>query len=170
MAENITNNENAAVIKFRCPMEFFVAPEDIESDCYEVSAQHFAEHADKINKLIIESFGIYDPEQCGLAAYIIDDDLAEKIISAIPSVENINGELRGLITVTSSEELTETEMGMLRKELIRQLDNGWGQDFSDLVTIGNEDAYISFLCAKDGEKLHVISTDEEINLNMGGLS
>lgn len=169
MAEKITNNGNA-MIKFRCPMEFFVAPEDIDSDCYEVSAQHFAEHADKINKLIIESFGIYDPEHCGLAAYIIDDDLAEKIISAIPSVEVINGELHGLITVTLREELTETEMGTLRKELIKQLDDGWGNDFGDLVTIGGEDAYISFLCAKDGEKLHVISADEEINLNMGGLS
>lgn len=163
--------ENTIEMKFRCPLEFIVEPEDVEKDCYEVSARHFSEYADEINKLIIESFGIYDPQECGLAAYIIDDDLAEKITKIIPSVENINGELRGLMTVTLRENLTEIEIGKLRKELDEQLDNGWGDEFAEeFVTVGGKDVYISFLCAKDGEKLHIISADEEINLNMGGLS
>ena len=163
--------ENTIEMKFRCPMAFFVSPEDIHSECYEVSAQHFAEHADEINRLIIESFGIYDPDECGLAAYIIDDDLAEKIISVIPSVENINGDLRGLMTVTLRENLTEIEKGKLRKELVEQLDNGWGEDFNEeTVNIGGKYVYISFLCAKDGERLRVLDTVEAINQTMGGLS
>lgn len=163
--------ENKFEIKFRCPMEFVVAPEDVEKDCYEVSAKHFAAHADEINKLIRESFEYDGTEDCGLAAYLIDDDLAEKIIGIIPSVENIDGELRGAITVTMRKELTEVETGKLRKELIEQLDNGWGWDFNeDTVNIGGEDVYISFLCAKDGERLHVIDSAESINQTMGGLS
>ncbi len=163
--------ENAIEMKFRCPLEFVVEPEDVEKDCYEVSARHFSEYADEINKLIIESFGIYDPEECGLAAYIIDDDLAEKITKIIPSVENINGELRGLMTVTLREKLTEAETETLRKELVEQLDSGWGEDFNEeTVNIGGKYVYISFLCAKDGERLHVLDADEAINQTMGGLS
>ena len=163
--------ENVIEIKFRCPLEFVVEPEDVEKDCYEVSSRHFAEYADEINKLIIESFGIYDPEECGLAAYLIDDDLAEKIISIIPSVENINGDLRGLMTVTLRENLSEIEIGKLRKELLEQLDNGWGEDFNEeTVNIGGKYVYISFLCAKDGERLRVLNADEAVNQTMGGLS
>lgn len=163
--------ENTIEMKFRCPLEFVVEPEDVEKDCYEVSARHFSEYADEINKLIIESFGIYDPEECGLAAYLIDDDLAEKITKIIPSVENINGELRGLMTVTLRENLTEIEIGKLRKELVEQLDNGWGEDFNEeTVNIGGKYVYISFLCAKDGERLHVLDTADKFNQTMGGLS
>ena len=171
MAENIMNNENTIEMKFRCPMEFVVAPEDVEEDCYEVSAKHFADHADEINRLICESFEYDGTEDCGLAAYLIDDDLAEKIISIIPSVENIDGKLCGAITVTLREPLTDIETGKLRKELIEQLDNGWGYDFNeDTMNIGGEDVYISFLCAKDGERLRVIDSAESINQTMGGLS
>ena len=163
--------ESTIEMKFRCPLEFVVEPEDVERDCYEVSARNFAEYADEINKLIIESFGIYDPEECGLAAYLIDDDLAEKIISIIPSVENINGDLRGLMTVTLREELTEAETETLRKELLKQLDSGWGEDFNEeTVNIGGKYVYISFLCAKDGERLRVLDADEAINQTMGGIS
>lgn len=171
MAENIMKNENTIVVKFRCPMEFVVAPDDVEKDCYEVSAKHFADHADEINKLIRESFGLDGAEEYGLAAYLIDDDLAEKIVSIIPSVESIDGELRGAITVTSREPLTEIETGKLKKELIEQLDNGWGWDFNeDIVNVGGEDVYISFLCAKNGERLRVLDDDKAINQTMGGLS
>lgn len=157
--------ENTIEMKFRCPLEFVVIPDDVDKDCFEVSARHFSEYAGEINKLIIDSFGIYDPSECGLAAYLIDDDLAEKITKIIPSVENINGELLGLMTVTSREELTDPEKETLRKELIRQLDSGWGDEIAEeFVTVGGNDVYISFLCAKDGEKLRVISADEEINL------
>ena len=38
------------------------------------------------------------------------------------------------------------------------------------MNIGGEDVYISFLCAKDGEKLRVIDSVEAINQTMGGLS
>ena len=163
--------ENTIEMKFRCPLEFIVEPEDVERDCYEVSARNFTEYADEINKLIIESFGIYDPEECGLAAYIINDNLAEKIISIIPSVENINRELRGLMTVTLREELTEAETEKLRKELLKQLDNGWGEDFNEeTVNVGGKYVYISFLCAKDGERLRVLNADEAINQTMGGIS
>ena len=163
--------ENKFEMKFRCPMEFVVAPEDVEKDCYEVSAKHFTDNADEINKLIRESFEYDGTEDCGLAAYLIDDDLAEKIISIIPSVENVNGKLCGAITVTSREPLTDIETGKLRKELIEQLDNGWGYDFNEgTMNIGGEDVYISFLCAKDGERLRVIDSAESIKQAMGGLS
>ena len=163
--------ENKFEMKFRCPMEFVVAPEDVEKDCYEVSASHFAAHANEINKLIRESFEIDRTEECGLAAYLIDDDLAEKIISIMPSVEEIDGKLHGAITATLREELTDIETGKLKKELLQQLDNGWGWDFNeDIVNVGGEDVYISFLCAKDGERLRVIDSAENIKQAMGGLS
>lgn len=163
--------ENKITIKFRCPLEFVVAPEDVEEDCYEVSAKHFAAHADEINKLIRESFEYDGTEDCGLAAHLIDDDLADKIISIIPSVENVDGKLCGAFAVTLREELTDIETGKLRKELIEQLDEGWGFDFGDdTVSIGGKDVYISFLCAKDGERLRVVDSAEAINQTMGGLS
>ena len=105
-----------------------------------------------------------------MEAYLIDDDLAEKIISIIPSVENIDGDLRGLMTVILCEKLTESETETLRKELLKQLDSGWGEDFNEeTVNIGGKYVYIVFLCAKDGEKLHILSTDDDINQTMGGI-
>lgn len=160
--------ENKIEMKFRCPMEFAIVS-DAAEDCIEVGAEHFADYADEINKLIIESFGIYDPNECGLAAYLIDDDLAEKIISIIPSVENVGGELRGAIIVTSREPLTEVETGKLKKELIELLDSGW--DFNEnIIGVGGEDVYISFLCVKNGERLRVLDTDVAVNQTMGGIS
>lgn len=162
--------ESKFEMKFRCPLEFVVEPEDVEKDSYEVSTRHFVNHADEINRLIRESFEYDGTEDCSLAAYLIDDDLAEKIISIIPSVENVDGKLCGAFDVTLHEELTDIETGKLRKELFEQLDNGWGYDFNeDTMNIGGEDVYISFLCAKDEEKLRVLDA-APIDQTMGGIS
>lgn len=163
--------ESKFEMKFRCPLEFVLEPEDVEKDSYEVPASDFANHADEINRLIRESFEYDGTEDCGLAAYLIDDNLADKIISIIPSVENVDGKLCGALAVTLREELTDIETGKLRKELIEQLDEGWGFDFGDdTVNIDGKDVYISFLCAKDGERLRVVDSAEAINQTMGGLS
>ena len=75
------------------------------------------------------------------------------------------------MTLALRGELTEAETETLRKELVEQLDNGWGEDFNEeTVNIGGKYVYISFLCAKDGERLRVLDADEAINQTMGGLS
>ncbi len=163
--------ENKFEMKFRCPLEFVVEPEDVEKDSYEVPASDFAKHADEINKLIRESFEYDGTEKYGLAAYLNDDNLAEKIVSIIPSVENVDGALHSALNVVLREELTDSEKERLRKNLIEQLEDGWGWEFNeDSVTVGGEEVFIAFLCAKDGERLRVVDSAGAINQTMGGLS
>lgn len=71
-----------------------------------------------------------------LAKYIHDDCGAEygvqinqKVLSIIPSVESVNGELVGCATVKLREPLTDEETAALCSHLEGQYSDGWGESF-----------------------------------------
>ena len=55
--------------------------------------------------------------------------MREKVLSAVPSVELWNGELRGCTTIRLREALTEKEWTALQEYLLGQFSDGWGESF-----------------------------------------
>ena len=55
--------------------------------------------------------------------------MREKVLSAVPSVELRNGELRGCTTIRLREALTEKEWTALQEYLLGQFSDGWGESF-----------------------------------------
>ncbi|MCM1277093.1 MAG: hypothetical protein NC299_17325, partial [Lachnospiraceae bacterium] len=109
----------------------------------------------------------------GLAAYFHDENLDQKVLSAIPRVETRNGELYGVITVKSYGELGKTEMIDLVDDLTGQLADGFGEGFEQRgVRLGEDEVYISFWNSDDYflKPETEVFPEQEINQGMGGLS
>ncbi|MCM1167774.1 MAG: hypothetical protein NC401_17440, partial [Ruminococcus sp.] len=102
-----------------------------------------------------------------------DENLDQKVLSAIPRVETRNGELYGVITVKSYGELGKTEMIDLVDDLTGQLADGFGEGFEQReVRLGDDEVYISFWNSDDYflKPEAEVFPEQEINQGMGGLS
>lgn len=87
-----------------------------------------------------------------LAEYIHDDCGAEygvqinqKVLSVVPSVESVNGELVGCSTVKLREPLTREETAALCSYLEGQYSDGWGEGFEQREIMAEDGAlYVHF--------------------------
>lgn len=117
--------------------DFFTEDEYGDIDFHEENAIPFSGtdlilYEDSIQKEIDRYGGRGDD----LAEYIHDDCGAEygvqinqKVLSIVPSVESVNGELVGCATVKLREPLTREETAALCSYLEGQYSDGWGEGF-----------------------------------------
>lgn len=124
-----------------------------------------------VNLFINDSFSIIEKEKSrGLLAYTDNKRLDGLVLSAMPSVENIGGDVYGVITVKSYGELDKADMIDLIDELEGQLADGWGEHFEQIeIPIGYEYYYISFWDGNDEYKLTTADkmfSDKDIDFKM----
>lgn len=111
----------------------------------------------------------------GLAVYLYNAVLKEKVYSMKPTVENWKDELWGVLEVKSYGQLTEVEQKALINEWCGQESDGWGESFEQRA-IETEDGelYVSFW---NPSKDFFIKPEQElkawlnydITLRMGGI-
>lgn len=131
--------------------------EEVESNLLDV---------DSVNKYIYESLS--SEGQIGLAKYL-DPMIANKIDSILPSVEEINEEIVGVITINISDELDEQEVEILKQEIEGQLSDGWGEGFEQVPILqGHHEYYVSFFSFELDWKLTQIDseTQNELSISM----
>ena len=157
-------------LTFYCPLVGQL--DDGECDEYiEVGSGFLTAYQDQIE------LGIADeqaPEMGDMAQYLGDNPgVADKLMSAVWTVEEIDGRLLGRIDCHLKELLTPDEMADLREEILGQCSDGLGEGFEQRPIETDEgDLYVSywnssddyFLCTEDELDEHL-----EPHQGMGGM-
>lgn len=162
-------------IKLYCPLTFRIEPEDSYDDLDEVDSANYIGYEREINAAVLaDLYSDKDAVERGLAAYFHDENLDQKVLSAMPGVETRNGDIYGVITVKSYGELSKVEMIDLIDDLKGQLSDGFGEGFEQRkVRLGDDNVYISFWDYDDDYFLKPESEafpENKMDMTMGGLS
>lgn len=108
----------------------------------ELEEENGAFHTDVISEAVKKSMEAYGDR--GLATKM-EGLMREKIISAMPGVEEHNGALYGTITFVSTEELTEKETAVMEFWTYEQFGSGWGSDFEkEPIAVEDGEIYVRF--------------------------
>ncbi len=161
--------------KLYCPLKFTVEPYDDCEECYEADSMNFVCCDDAINAKIRDDLERdEDAVKRGLAAYFHDENLDQKVYSAVPEVETRDGDIYGVITVKSYGELNRSEMIDLTEELNGTLADGWGEVFEQHgIRLGEDKVFVSFWsCGSDYflKPETEIFPEQELNQGMGGIN
>ena len=134
-----------------CPLTFRVDPDDPYDDYDEVDSANYINYDNEINAAVrADLYSDEDAVRRGLAAYFHDENLGQKVLSAMPGVETCNGDIYGVITVKSYGELNKVEMMDLIDDLTGQLADGFGEGFEQReIRLGEDSVYISFWDSDD---------------------
>ncbi len=87
----------------------------------------------------------------GLMKYYSDDvNIAGKIVSAFPSISEIDGKLYGVLDCVLKEPLTETEIQSFKDYWTGQMSDGWGEGFEqNEIKTEDGELYVSFWNSND---------------------
>lgn len=111
----------------------------------------------------------------GLAVYLDNQLLKQRVVSMFPGIEEVNGCLYGVMTVVSHGELTPQEMEAVMAGWSGQASDGWGEGFEqrEIEAEGGE-LYVSFW--QSGEDFEILPEDvfldrlrENSGPQMGGM-
>ena len=121
-------------MRFICPLSL-TYHKDAFSSGQEADPCRFTQYEGEINKGI-RNLDLPEEKEHGLMHWYIfsdkNDQIKEKVYSAHCSVEAIGGELKGVITVKTTDTLSNNEIIKLSKYFSGQLSDGWG-DFRRTV-------------------------------------
>lgn len=120
-----------------------------EAGCYsgdpeKMCSRELCEYTEKILKLI-EQRHLGNEGDRGLAVYLFDEVLENKIYSMKPTVNIWQGELFGVLEVESYGTLNDIELQALVEEWRGQESDGWGEGFEQQpMEIEDGELYVSF--------------------------
>ena len=111
----------------------------------------------------------------GLAMYLDNQLLKQRVVSMFPGIEEVNGCLYGVMTVVSHGELTPQEMEAVMAGWSGQASDGWGEGFEQREIEAEEgELYVSFW--HSGEDFEILPEDvfldrlrESSGPQMGGM-
>ena len=115
------------------------------SDCpEELSPAELCSYEDGIRAMIAKEKLDSEGDR-GLAVYLDEGILKEKVYSMNPTVEVWQGELWGVLEVRSHGELSPEELGNLTREWLGQESDGWGESFEQQpIRTDDGELYVSF--------------------------
>lgn len=117
---------------------------DLETEPEVLSPQELLPYKEQINAAITGDRTFSDNPR-GLAEFLHDAALQQKIISIFPNVEERDGALWGVTEVQLSQPLTPQKLEQLTDWLEGQFADGWGEGFEQkAIRIPEGELYISF--------------------------
>ena len=145
-------------LTFYCPLVGQL--DDGECDEYiDVGSGFLTAYQDQIEQGIADEQA---PEMGDMAQYLGDDpSVADKLMSAVWTVEEMDGRLLGRIDCHFKEPLTDTELTSLREEILGQCSDGLGEGFEQRPIETNEgDLYVSYWNSDDD---YFLCTEDELD-------
>ena len=120
-----------------------------------------ADYEEQIQKAILKAKHV-EAEPRGLMHYFDGNrQVAAKVISAFPRVQNIRGELFGVLECSICQPLTQSEIYELKNFWDGQMSDGWGEGFEQRPIYTQEgELYVSFCADK---RYWGIMTEEELD-------
>ena len=98
----------------------------------------------------------------GLAEYLDNQLLKQRVVSMFPGIEEVNGCLYGVMTMVSRGDLTSQEMDAVIESWSGQASDGWGEGFEqrEIEAEGGE-LYVSFW--QSGDPFEILPEDAFLN-------
>ena len=120
-----------------------------------------ADYEEQIQKAILKERHV-EEEPRGLMHYFDGNrQVAAKVISAFPRVQNIRGELFGVLECSICQPLTQNEIYELKNYWDGQMSDGWGEGFEQRPIYTQEgELYVSFWTQ---ERHWGVMTEEELD-------
>lgn len=120
-----------------------------------------ADYEEEIKKAILKERHV-EEEPRGLMHYFDGNrQVAAKVISAFPKVQNIRGELFGVLECSICQPLTQNEIYELKNYWDGQMSDGWGEGFEQRPIYTQEgELYVSFWTQ---ERHWGVMTEEELD-------
>ena len=171
-------NNDLTVLRLFSPLTANLYPFDdyggISDQPEEFSPAELCSHEDAILEQI-EKEHLDSEGDRGLAVYLHDEALEQKIYSMNPTVEIWQGELWGVLEVKSHGELSPSELSALTEEWCGQESDGWGEGFEQRP-IKTEDGELFVSFWNPGSSFFITieqnlkqPSDLSCGLQMGGL-
>lgn len=115
-----------------------------EDDREDISPREAVAYEDQILAAIAKENRFFENDR-GLAEYIHDKALNEKVYSLYPSVEIVDGELWGVMTAGLKESLSGEETAEFINFVSGQNSDGWGEGFEQRpIKTPDGEIYVSF--------------------------
>ena len=146
--------EELKTVRLISPLNITAYDPEYGDDEY-ISVRHCAQYANAVNGAI-KAYAMDEERERGLMHwYDKPTSISSKVYSAFPSVEVIDGELKGVTTLRVRGELDNHELHELRDYLTGQYSDGWGEGFEQReIQTGDRDCpeiYVSFWNSCDFE-------------------
>lgn len=98
----------------------------------------------------------------GLAKYLDNQLLKQRVVSMFPGIEEVNGCLYGVMTMVSRGDLTAQEMGAVIESWSGQASDGWGEGFEQReIETPEGGLYVSFW--QSGDSFEILPEDAFFN-------
>ena len=98
----------------------------------------------------------------GLAEYLDNQLLKQRVVSMFPGIEEVNGCLYGVMTMVSRGDLTAQEMGAVIESWSGQASDGWGEGFEQReIETPEGELYVSFW--QSGDSFEILPEDAFFN-------
>ena len=160
--------------KLYCPLRIKMESED-GGYPEEICSANYIDYDDEINENIRKDISFdEDAVKRGLAAYLHNDHLNQKVYSIMPMAETRNGDLYGVAVIRSYGELDSAETIELANYITGQFADGWGEGYEQHpVELSEDEVYISFWNSDDGYFLKPESEvfpEHNFEQTMGGIT
>ena len=129
------------------PLKIITYPQGeygLEDNPEEINCTEAVSYEDAILAAIAKENRLFKNDR-GLAEYIHDEDLNQKVYSLYPSVDIVGGELWGVMTAGLKEALSGEETAKLLDFVTGQNSDGWGEMFEQRpIRTPDGEIYVSF--------------------------
>lgn len=122
---------------------------DMEETPVVMNGMDLMQYAESIQEQLEKEDWSHEGDR-GLAEYLDNQLLKQRVVSMLPGIEEVNGCLYGVMTMVSRGDLTAQEMGMVIESWSGQASDGWGEGFEQReIETPEGELYVSFWQSED---------------------
>lgn len=138
-------------MKFYSPLtaDFFPNEPDYEDEFYDeyegcpLDGHDLLQYADAVDEAVKKDIADFNGDL--MQYYHEDDSVRRKVVRAVPTVDEVNGELVGSLWVDTDAPLTAEEQAVFCAYISGQYSDGWGEGFEQReIDVGDGKLYVHF--------------------------
>lgn len=157
-------------MKFYSPLtaDFFPNEPDYEDEFYDEyegypqDGHDLLQYADAVNEAVKKDIADFNGDL--MRYYREDDSVRRKVVRAVPTVDEVNGELVGSLWVDTDAPLTAEEQAVFCAYISGQYSDGWGEGFEQReIDVGDGKLYVHFWQDHDFELKRDVPDMTEFN-------
>ena len=157
-------------MKFYSPLtaDFFPNEPDYEDEFYDeyegcpLDGHDLLQYADAVDEAVKKDIADFNGNP--MQYYREDDSVRRKVVRAVPTVDEVNGELVGSLWVDTDAPLTAEEQAVFCAYISGQYSDGWGEGFEQReIDVGDGKLYVHFWQDHDFELKRDVPDMTEFN-------
>ena len=157
-------------MKFYSPLtaDFFPNEPDYEDEFYDeyegcpLDGHDLLQYADAVDEAVKKDIADFNGNL--MQYYREDDSVRRKVVRAVPTVDEVNGELVGSLWVDTDAPLTAEEQAVFCAYISGQYSDGWGEGFEQReIDVGDGKLYVHFWQDHDFELKRDVPDMTEFN-------